>query len=142
MSASLASLCLNVDIVVNSLRYCSIFRLRALAFRTAYPIIALSHYGSLNLPDKNLNIQRTVSLRKSREVANKKSDRTFHNMEMPLSGMHLPVPISSDTRTSPLLDLTITTIEYIYLITDILEAKKKARSLPPKVQEMASQCNH
>lgn len=40
---------------------------------------------------------------------------------------------------SLLLDLTITTIEYIYLITDILEAKKKPQNLHPKIQELGSQ---
>jgi len=58
---------------------------------------------------------------------------------MPQSGRRLPVPTSSDMRMSLLLDLTITTIEYIYLITDILEAKKKPQNLHPKIQELGNQ---
>jgi hypothetical protein len=65
----------------------------------------------------------------------------FHNTGMPQSGKHLPAPTSSDTRMSFLPKLATITIEFISLITDTLEAKKKLQDLRPKMQEMARRCD-
>ena len=66
--------------------------------------------------------------------------RIFPNMEMPLSDRHPPVPTSNVTpKLIPLMVITTTIIEFIYLIIDTLEVKKTPPNHHPKMREMATQ---